>query len=131
MKLGEIPAFVKLATQGWSAPRRTRNADYLLARRGPGDFRGDVRGRGSAEYRRILLRYYTVFNVEQCEGLEIPAADVAEAGPSFDPIPACEAVYANMPHPLAARQSRALYPSAGSGLRERASGPLRAAFALG
>jgi antirestriction protein ArdC len=45
---------------------------------------------------RILLRYYTVFNIEQCDGIEIPgAAD----GPEFDPIPACEAVYANMPNP--------------------------------
>ena len=54
---------------------------------------------GLAEYRRVVLRYYTVFNVEQCEGIEIPATEAAEAGSAFDLIPACEAVYANMPHP--------------------------------
>jgi antirestriction protein ArdC len=51
-----------------------------------------------AEPRRILLRYYTVFNAEQCEGLEIPGAASAGEGPTFDPIPACEAVYAGMPN---------------------------------
>jgi antirestriction protein ArdC len=45
---------------------------------------------------RVLLRYYTVFNVEQCDGIEIP---VAADGAEFNPIPACEAVYANMPNP--------------------------------
>jgi antirestriction protein ArdC len=54
---------------------------------------------GAAEYRRILLRYYTVFNLDQCEGIEAPGAGIAEDSPAFDPIPACEAVYANMPHP--------------------------------
>lgn len=64
----------------------------------------------STERRRILLRYYTVFNVEQCDGIEIPASD-DETGPSFDPIPACEAVYANMPNPPELRHGgeRAFY----------------------
>jgi antirestriction protein ArdC len=57
----------------------------------------------AAEHRRILLRYYTVFNLEQCEGIVPPAGVVVEDGPAFDPIPACEAVYANMPHPPALR----------------------------
>jgi len=65
----------------------------------------------AAEHRRILLRYYTVFNVEQCEGLEVPGAFAVGDDPSFDPIPACEAVYANMPHPPALRHGgeRACY----------------------
>lgn len=50
----------------------------------------------SSETRRILLRYYTVFNVEQCEGIEITGSSAAEGGPAFDPIPACEAVYTHM-----------------------------------
>ncbi len=52
----------------------------------------------ATESRRILLRYYTVFNVEQCEGIEVPGAEAAGDGPVFDPLPACEAVYANMPN---------------------------------
>ncbi len=51
------------------------------------------------EHRRFLLRYYTVFNLEQCEGIEVSGAHPAEDSPAFDPIPACEAVYANMPNP--------------------------------
>jgi antirestriction protein ArdC len=65
----------------------------------------------AAEYRRILLRYYTVFNLDQCEGIDVPGAAVAEDGPAFDPIPACEAVYASMPHPPTLRHGgeRACY----------------------
>lgn len=65
----------------------------------------------AAEYRRILLRYYTVFNLEQCEGIDVPEAQLAEDGPLFDPIPACEAVYGNMAHPPGLRHGgeRAFY----------------------
>lgn len=49
--------------------------------------------------RRILLRYYTVFNVEQCDGIEVPGGHPVDVDPTFDPIPACEAVYGNMPFP--------------------------------
>lgn len=41
------------------------------------------------------VRYYTVFNVEQCEGLTVPAS--ADAPTGFDPIAAAEAVVADMP----------------------------------
>lgn len=41
-----------------------------------------------------LLRYYLVFNLEQCEGIEIPEA---AAGRDIKPIEACEGVVANMP----------------------------------
>lgn len=63
------------------------------------------------EHRRILLRHYTVFNVEQCEDVEVPGAEPAEGEPSFDPIPACEAVYASMPNPPVLRHcgERAFY----------------------
>jgi antirestriction protein ArdC len=66
----------------------------------------DESGRG---HRRILLRYYTLFNVGQCEGIEVPGAE--EIGPCFDPIPACEAVYAAMPNPPELRHGgeRAFY----------------------
>lgn len=40
-----------------------------------------------------LLRYYTVFNVEQCDGLTYDKADVK----AFNPIESCETVLANMP----------------------------------
>jgi antirestriction protein ArdC len=65
---------------------------------------------GTAEYRRIILRYYTVFNLEQCEGIETAGTGTVEDGP-FDPIPACEAVFANMPNPPTLRHGgeRACY----------------------
>jgi len=41
------------------------------------------------------VRYYTVFNVEQCEGLTVPVA--ADAPKGFDPIAAAEQLVADMP----------------------------------
>ena len=47
-----------------------------------------------------MLRYYTVFNAEQTEGCRLPAdaKDGSKPQPTFNPIEACEAIYANMPH---------------------------------
>jgi len=53
----------------------------------------------------FLLRYYTVFNVEQCEGLKLPTAPApieapatpVEPIPEFQPIEACAAMVAAMP----------------------------------
>jgi antirestriction protein ArdC len=45
--------------------------------------------------RRFVLRYYTVFNASQCEGIEVPASPAKS-----DPIEACEKIaagYANGP----------------------------------
>jgi len=53
---------------------------------------------GINEKRKIpYLRYYTVYNIAQCEGLEelIPPFDVNE----LNPIPACERIVAEMPNP--------------------------------
>lgn len=36
-----------------------------------------------------FLRYYTVFNVEQCDGIEYPKPEKVQ-GPEFNPIAACE-----------------------------------------
>jgi antirestriction protein ArdC len=41
------------------------------------------------------VRYYTVFNIEQCEGLTVPVA--ADAPKGFDPIAAAEQLVAGMP----------------------------------
>jgi antirestriction protein ArdC len=46
--------------------------------------------------RRFLLRYYTVFNIAQTEGIEAPALRARSA---FDPIGACEAIVAGYPDP--------------------------------
>lgn len=46
---------------------------------------------GETTDRIPLLRYFTVFNVEQCDGIEAPAL---EALPERDPIEACEAIAA-------------------------------------
>ncbi len=42
-----------------------------------------------------LLRYYSVFNVEQCEGLDLPPTDTPKP---FDPIEAAESIVADMPN---------------------------------
>ena len=42
-----------------------------------------------------LLRYYTVFNVAQTEGVEIPKAEVRE----FNSIDECERIVSGMPNP--------------------------------
>jgi antirestriction protein ArdC len=46
------------------------------------------------EKRSVLCLYYTVFNVEQCEGLLIRPAEPAENQPQVQPIEACEQVVA-------------------------------------
>ena len=43
-----------------------------------------------------FLKYFTVFNVEQCEGLTLDAAP-AQAMPEFNPIEAAEKIVAEMP----------------------------------
>jgi antirestriction protein ArdC len=49
------------------------------------------------EPRRIpFLRYYSVFNVAQCEGINAPVIPV-EGNPTFEPIARCEEVVSNMP----------------------------------
>ena len=65
----------------------------------------------SRENRRFLLRYYKVFNVDQCEGITVPGSAADEDEPPFDPIHACEAVYATMPNPPELRHGgeRAFY----------------------
>ncbi|MBD3261656.1 MAG: DUF1738 domain-containing protein [Candidatus Altiarchaeales archaeon] len=45
-----------------------------------------------------MLRTYTVFNAEQCEGIETPAVEGACSNDD-DPIPACEAIVAGYPLP--------------------------------
>jgi len=52
-----------------------------------------------------ILRYYTVFNVEQCEGVTAPGSDKV-----INPIEECERIVAGMPNPPATVQdSRAWY----------------------
>ena len=51
------------------------------------------------------MRYYTVFNVEQCEGITAPGADKP-----VNPIEECERIVAGMPNPPAIKQdARAWY----------------------
>jgi antirestriction protein ArdC len=43
-----------------------------------------------------ILRYYSVFNVEQCDGLNLPA--LANNAPTFEPIERAESIIDGMPH---------------------------------
>lgn len=54
---------------------------------------------GSKNKKRIpLLRYYNVFNVEQCEGVKDPSAvPLPVDAPPFNPIAECEAIVGGMP----------------------------------
>ena len=48
------------------------------------------------DHKAILLRYYTVFNAEQCEGIELP-----DPAPPIHPIERCGSIVRSMPHPPA------------------------------
>ena len=53
---------------------------------------------GDSEDKRIpFLRYYSVFNVAQCEGLNVPVIPTVETDPTFQPIEKCEQMVAAMP----------------------------------
>jgi antirestriction protein ArdC len=43
-----------------------------------------------------MYRYYRIYNVEQCEGLKLPAIEAENVG-DFDPIAAADAIIKNMP----------------------------------
>jgi len=47
------------------------------------------------EKRSVLCLYYTVFNIEQCEGLRIQPAEPTENQPEVQPIAVCEQVVAD------------------------------------
>lgn len=44
---------------------------------------------------RCMVRYYTVFNATQCDGVEFPSVGLREV---FDPIPECERIADGMPN---------------------------------
>src|SRR5207302_4000497 len=50
-----------------------------------------------------LLRYYTVFNVEQCEGVACPAVETRRL---FEPLPQCEKTVREMPNSPRIEQGR-------------------------
>jgi antirestriction protein ArdC len=62
-------------------------------------------GGDSIERKSIVLRYYVVFNVEQCEGIAAPTSSSI-----VNPIEECERIVRQMPNPPAMEQySRAWY----------------------
>lgn len=74
----------------------------------------------TVEKTSAILRYYTVFNVEQCEGIKAP-----QTARPFNPIEECACIIAGMPHaPGFAQDARAWYrPST-----DTVGMPSRAAF---
>jgi antirestriction protein ArdC len=78
----------------------TRIVFWKIGTRETEDADGDT-----IERKSILLRYYTVFNVEQCDGIPVP-----EAVPVVNPIEKCERIVRQMPNPPAMQQDgRAWY----------------------
>ncbi len=65
--------------------------------------------------RPFLLRYYSVFNYSQTEGIDIPASLLQETRTN-DPIAACEQIVARMPNPPAFQQSDKAWYSPSSDL---------------
>ena len=77
-------------------------------------FKKEVVGKDGelAEKQMSFLRYYTVFNMAQVDGVEAPASGIVER--PFNPIRECEKVVADMPHPPVMKQGvggRAFYRS--------------------
>jgi len=70
------------------------------------EYRKEKAETGEIENRKsILLRYYTVFNLEQCEGIKSP-----EPAPVINPIEQCESIVEQMPNrPKLEQDSRACY----------------------
>jgi antirestriction protein ArdC len=53
---------------------------------------------GDDEAKRIpFLRYYSVFNVAQCEGIAVPTIESTDLNAAFQPIERCEQVVSAMP----------------------------------
>jgi len=70
-----------------------------------GDERETTTQDGTKETSRpFLLRYYSVFNLAQTEGIDIPASLLQETRTN-DPIETCEQIVTNMPNPPAFEQS--------------------------
>lgn len=61
--------------------------------------------------RPFLLRYYSVFNLSQSEGIDIPESVLQETRTN-DPIETCEQIVTNMPNPPAFEQSDKAWYSA-------------------
>ena len=55
---------------------------------------GDKDENGNPIKKRFISRYYTVFNLEQCDGIDAPAAKSTEPTVEIKPIDKCEAVAA-------------------------------------
>jgi len=70
------------------------------------EYRKDDAETGETEdHKSILLRYYIVFNLEQCEGINSP-----EPAPAIHPIEQCESIVRSMPNPPGFEQdSQAFY----------------------
>jgi antirestriction protein ArdC len=76
-------------------------------------FKKEVVGKDGelAEKQMSFLRYYTVFNMAQVDGVEAPASETVER--AFNPIMECERIVSDMPFPPALRtgNGRAFYRS--------------------
>ena len=84
------------AERGGSVRKGSKGCPVVFWRWSNGEEEQSDKGQGAepAKQRAPLLRYYTVFNVEQCDGIASPPTAVR----SFDPIPECERIVRSMPN---------------------------------
>ena len=71
--------------------RRARNTDYFYKQL-PGHSEKDEEGAGEDERAPFVLCHYTVFNVEQCDGLTLPEISQPVIAPEIDEDELCESI---------------------------------------
>jgi antirestriction protein ArdC len=108
-------AFQGYGSRYWLTYRQAQSLDGTVSKGQHGskvvfwkfdEYRKENSETGETENRKsILLRYYTVFNLEQCEGIKPP-----EPLPAIHPIDQCESIVERMPNrPSLEQDSRVCY----------------------
>jgi antirestriction protein ArdC len=86
---------------------------------------GEKEDKSGNKKQTAVMRYYTVFNLSQCDGIEMPSLGID--GEAFDPIADAESAVANMPNApvIEHKEARAYYMG---GFADRVNMPIRESF---